>query len=54
MNTRKIGDKTQVLQTIHTTVNGHQVVLKFADKPNLDVADQVKQALLNAYCSTRK
>lgn len=36
-------------QKISTTIQGHKVVLIFADKANIDVAEQVKQTLLNTY-----
>ena len=34
---------------ITTTIQGHKVILIFADKANLLVAEQIKQALLNTY-----
>lgn len=36
-------------QKISTTIQGHKVILIFADKANLFVAEQVKQTLLNTY-----
>ncbi len=36
-------------QKITTTIQGHKVVLIFADKANLSVAEQIKQTLLNTY-----
>lgn len=36
-------------QKIITTIQGHKVVLIFADKANPFVAEQVKQTLLNTY-----
>lgn len=54
MNTSTEEVKTQRMQTIHTTVRGHEVILEFADEPNFEVAERVKQVLLNSYLSTRK
>ena len=34
---------------IITTIQGHKVVLIFADKANPFVAEQIKQTLLNTY-----
>lgn len=34
---------------ITITVQGHEVAMRFAEKPNLQVALQVKQALLGNY-----
>ena len=34
---------------IITTIQGHKVVLIFADKANPCVAEQIKQTLLNTY-----
>lgn len=36
-------------QKITTTIQGHKVVLIFADKANPYVAEQIKQTLLNTY-----
>ena len=36
-------------QKIITTIQGHKVVLIFANKANPFVAEQVKQTLLNTY-----
>ena len=36
-------------QKITTTIQGHKVVLIFADKANRYVPEQVKQTLLNNY-----
>ena len=36
-------------QKITTTIQGHKVVLIFANKANPYVAEQIKQTLLNTY-----
>ena len=36
-------------QKITTTVQGHKVVLIFAEKANPFVSEQIKQTLLNTY-----
>lgn len=36
-----------------TMIQGHQVTLCFAEHPNLKVAEQVKQALLNSLSTVR-
>lgn len=36
-------------QKIITTIQGHKVVLIFANKANPFVAEQIKQTLLNTY-----
>lgn len=37
------------IQKISTTIQGHKVVLIFADKANPYVPEQIKQTLLNTY-----
>ena len=41
-------------QKITTTIQGHKVVLIFADKVNPCVAEQIKQTLLNTYIQSVK
>ena len=38
-------------QTLHMTVQGRRVTLKFDSEPNLELADLVKQTLLSSYFS---
>lgn len=41
--------KKNKTQKIITTIQGHKVVLIFANKANPFVAEQIKQTLLNTY-----
>ena len=40
--------------TMTLIVQGHEVEMQFTEKPNPQVAIQVKQALLGAYLPTKK
>jgi len=41
-------------QKITTTIQGHKVVLIFADKPNTYVSEQIKEILLDNYTQRQK
>jgi len=40
-------EETACSKKIETTIRGHKVTLHFADKPNPDVATQIKRVLLS-------
>lgn len=46
--------KTDRDSTMTLIVQGHEVEMQFAEKPNPQVALQVKQALLGTYLPTKK
>lgn len=46
--------KKKKTQKITTTIQGHKVILIFADKANPLLAEQIKQTLLNTYTQSVK
>ena len=36
-------------ETMKITLGGKQVILKFTDEPNMEAADFIKKALINAF-----
>ena len=44
----------RITPKIQTKIQGHPVTLYFSPKPNLNIASQIKQALLSVYFQSGK